>query len=62
LFQQLLSAVKAKGLKQELHGLMAGVVHGAAAAAYADAVKKQSAVERPACRIPAGTRGRRGEL
>jgi hypothetical protein len=54
--------VKAKGLKQELHGLMAGVVHGAAAAAYADAVKKQSAVERPACRIPAGTRGRRGGL
>jgi hypothetical protein len=34
LFQQLVSAVKAKVPKQELHGLMAGVVHGA------DAVKK----------------------
>ncbi|KAG2540780.1 BTB/POZ domain-containing protein At1g03010-like isoform X2 [Panicum virgatum] len=60
LFQRLLSAVKAKGLKQEtvtrilinyaqnsLHGLMARDVHGAAkcgGGADADAVKKQRAV------------------
>jgi hypothetical protein len=49
MFQQLLSAVKAKG-------------RGSYTAPTADAVKKQSAVERPACRTPAGTRGRRGEL
>lgn len=51
LFQQLVSAVKAKVPKQELHGLMSGVVHGA------DAVKKQSAAEWPAWRTPTGTRG-----
>ena len=58
-FQRLLSAVKAKGLKQEtvtrilinyaqnsLHGLMARDVHrcGGGGAADADAVKKQRAV------------------